>query len=196
MFAQLNRLMVLFALCALLAQPAQAQTPAQAEPGDSLTVKEMHPPFDDIENEGLRLLAKVGAGTASGVIFTIIGFGGLGEVLSDGSYSDDGLGGVGLLLFGAAIGGSIGFPLGVTAVDPYDSWPMVLLAGVIPGAVGIGLLLRGDYETGFEMASVVPAISSLIASELSRQPPQARRVSFGLSPTLNGGLSASATLRF
>ena len=41
-----------------------------------------------------------------------------------------------------------------------------------------------------------PAVGSLIASEAWRNPPQDRPVSFGVSPALSGGLSASATLRF
>ena len=162
---------------------------------DSLTVKKRHPPFDDIEDGGLRFLAKMAAGTVSGIVFTVIGFGGVGEVLSDGSYSDGGLGAAGFFLWGAAIGTSVGFPIGVTSVDPYDSLPMTLLAGVIPGAVGTGLVWAGN-ETGFKVAYVGPVISSLIASELSRKPPQDRRVSFVLSPTINGGFSAVTTLRF
>ena len=54
------RLFLILALCGLLAWPVQAQT----APVDSLTVKEMHPPFDDIESGGLRFLAKVATGDA------------------------------------------------------------------------------------------------------------------------------------
>ena len=41
-----------------------------------------------------------------------------------------------------------------------------------------------------------PIIGSLYGSEKSRKLPQDRRVFFGLAPTLNGGLSAVAQLRF
>ena len=139
----------------------------------------------------VRVPTKVVFGALSGAAFTAIGFG----VIANIDDSSKGLTGPGYLLIGAAIGSSVGFPLGVTAVDPYDSLPMTLLAGVIPGAVGTDLIWD-FHETGFLIAYVAPIICSLIASELWRKPPQSRRVSFALAPTLNGGLSAAATLRF
>ena len=152
-------------------------------------------PFD-IENAGLRLLAKVAAGTVSGGVFTAIGFGGLASI--DNSSSENTHAGISALLTGMLIGSSVGFPLGVTAVDPYDSLPKTLLAGVIPASAGyLVLAANQDREgTGFLLLYVGPIIGSLIASELWRKPPQSRRVSFALAPTLNGGLSAAATLRF
>ena len=155
------------------------------------------------EDGSLRIAKKVATGTALGLVFTVLGYGGVGAVLIDGSYSDDGLDshdglpGIGFLFLDSIIGSSVGFPLGVSSVDPYDSLPKTLLAGVIPGAVEVGLLLMGNSMTeGLWMLSVGPVISSLIASELSRKPPQARRVSVGLVPDPKGGLSAVATLRF
>ena len=146
-------------------------------------------PFDK-ENAGLRLLAKVATGTASGVAFTVIVAGAIANESMGGHF-----------LGGAAIGCSVGFPIGVTAVDPYDSLPKTLLAGVIPGALGIGSVQFRNIQSSdiwfvLGMAYVAPVISSLYASEASRKPPQSRRVSFALAPTLNGGLSAVATLRF
>lgn len=168
------------------------------ESGDSLTVKERHRPFD-IENPGLRLLAKVAAGTISGVAFTGIAVGVQDQIYERSSDPDaNAYRGLGFLLAGAAIGCSVGFPFGVSSVDPYDSLPKTLLVGVIPGAVGFSSLLlnQENEDIAFFFSYVVPVISSPIMSELSRQPPQARRVSFALSPTLNGGLSAVTTLRF
>ena len=153
--------------------------------GNLSYIQSVEHPFD-IEDAGLRLLAKVAAGTASGVVFTVI---------AAGAIANDPRAMGGAFFGGAAIGSSVGFSIGVTKVDPYDSLPMTLLAGVIPGAMGIGLVWA-DNETGFLLLYVGPVIGSLIASELSRKPPQARRVSFALAPTLNGGLSATATLRF
>ena len=244
-------LLLVFALCALVARPAQAQTPAQAESdsllentegvkkhymrpggpptleeekekffrqlrergkpplephtarGDSLVVKEMHRPFD-IENAGLRILAKVAVGTFSGIASTGVVMGVLDRIYEPyGDPDADAYREIGFSLFGAIIGCSAGFPLGISSVDPYDSLPKTLLAGVIPGAVGIGLIWAG-HETGFLIAYVFPVISSLAASESSRQSlsaelkskPQSRRISFVLVPTLNGGLSTVATLRF
>ena len=153
--------------------------------GNLSYIQSVEHPFD-IEDARLRLLAKVAAGTASGVVFTVI---------AAGAIANDPRAMGGAFLGGAAIGSSVGFPIGVTKVDPYDSFPMTLLAGVISGMAGYSLLIAGQ-ESDVAAFLFVPVTSSLIASELSRKPPQARRVSFALAPTLNGGLSATATLRF
>ncbi len=139
------------------------------------------------EDMTLRIAKKVAGGTVFCFAFTVLGLWGSE---GDGYYSDSGLEGAALVLSTAAIGTSVGFPLGVSLVDPYDSLPKTLLAGVIP----IGLWRMG--VSGFWTASIVSVISSLTASELSRKPPQARRVSVGLVPNPKGGLSAIATLRF
>ena len=190
------RLLLIFSLCGLLVQPAQA------EPVDSLTAKEMSPPFD-IENEALRFFAKVAAGTASSVAFTAIGFGVVGHALSDGSYSDDGLEGYGLLFASLYVGNLVGFPLGASKVDPYDSPGKTLLGSGVAGLGGLGILAvaviaRSEAlaHLGVMVSFAAPPIVSIAMSEASRQPPQVHRVSFGLAPTLNGGLSTSATLHF
>ena len=150
--------------------------------------------FDDIENRGLRLLAKIAVGTASGVVFTAMSTFVMATT-QERTGDADAHGTIGSLLAGGAIGCSVGFPWGVSKVDPYDSLPTTLLAGVIPASA----LLRANQQSegiAFLAIYVVPIISSLIASELSRKPPQDRRVSFGLASTLNGGLSAVTMLRF
>ncbi len=171
-----------------------ADSQAQDEPDDSLIVKNMHPP-SDIENKGLRVLAKLGVGTFSGIAFTVLAIGAMDATdTSEEDSSDNTHRGVGLFLLGSLIGSGVGVPLGVTSVDPYDSSSKTLLAGVIPVVVGIGLG-RG----GAEMAYIGPVLSSLIASEISRKPPQGsqkNRVSVRLGPVPNGGLSTSITLRF
>ena len=194
------RLLIVLALCGLLARPVQAQTPVAQE--DSLTAKEMYPPFD-IENEALRFFAKVAAGTASSVVFTAIGFGVVGHALSDGSYSDDGLEGYGLFFASLYVGNLVGFPLGVSTVDPHDSPGKTLLGSGVAGLGGLGLIAiavitRSEAlaHLGVTVSFAAPPIVSIAMSEKSRQPPETRRVSFGLAPTLNGGLSAIATLRF
>ena len=171
--------------------------------GDSLRVKGVHPPSEDIENAGLRLLAKVGAGTGSGIVVTAIAFGGLGQLLVDDSYSDDGLEGVGLFFISLYVGNLIGFPLGVSTVDPHDSHGKTLLGSGMAGLGGLGLAVVGARmrsETlsllGVMASFVAPPIVSIVVSEKSREPPQDRRVSFALSSTPNGGLSAVAQLRF
>ena len=103
---------------------------------------------------------------------------------------------------GMIVGGTVGFPLGVTAVDPYDSLPATLLAGVIPGTVGVILLRFGLVPNptrriaGLWLTYVIPQFSALSVSEGWRNPPEDRRTSFGLAPGPNGGLSAVTTLRF
>ena len=182
-----------------LSHSAVARDSTQADSGvSSLTVNERHRLFD-IENGGLRLLAKVGAGTVSGIAFTALSIPVQAAIYQPSGDPDaDAYRGVAFLLVGAAIGCSVGFPFGVSSVDPYDSLPKTLLAGVIPGAVGFSALLlnQENEDIASFFVYVVPVISSPIVSELWRQPPQARRVSFALSPTLNGGLSAVAQLRF
>ena len=170
----------------------------QAEPVDSLMVKEMLP-SSNIENADLRFLAKIAAGTFSGIVFTGMAMGAMDRIEEPkGDPDADAYRIIGFLLAGGAIGCSVGFPFGVSSVDPYDSLPITLLAGVIPGLAGYSLLRVSQQhdETAFLLMYVVPVINSLIASELWRKPPQDRRVSFGLASTLNGGFSASATLYF
>ena len=149
------------------------------------------------ENSGLRILKKVGVGTFSGTAFTLMAIGVQDKIWELYGYPDSAVfKAASFFLVTGVIGWSVGFPLGVSSVDPYDSLPKTLLAGVIPGAVEIGLLLMSGSGTGFGMGYVAPVISSLIASELSRKPPEARRVSVDLVPNPKGGLSAVATLRF
>ena len=183
-----------------LSHSAAARDSTQADSGvSSLTVNERHRPFD-IENGGLRLLAKVAAGTVSGVALTALSIPFQVSIVEPSGDPDiDAFKGLEILLTGAVIGCSVGFPFGVSLVDPYDSLPKTLLAGVIPGAVGFSYLLLNQDNAGIEaffFLYVAPSIGSLIVSEKSRKPPQAHRVSFALSPTLNGGLSAVAQLRF
>ena len=158
----------------------------QAQTGsvDSLAVKEKRRP-PDIENLGLRLLAKVAVGTVSGA------FTGLGWVVAGGLDPRR-------LLLGAAIGSSVAFPLGASLVDPHDSWPKTLLAGVIPAVAAYSFARISPEHTldALLFVYVVPVIGSLIVSEVSRKPPQDRCFSFGLAPNPASGLSAVAKLHF
>ena len=175
--------LLVLALCALMARPAQAQI--QAEPvaasSDSLSGQPWPERSDWTEAYGtsstdkyteteLRIAKKVAAGTALGVVFGVLG--------AKMAY-EDGL--MGYPLFGVLIGSTVGFPLGVTLVDPYDSFVETMLIGGIVGGI---------------IPVVGPIIGSLYVSEKSRKSLQDRRVSFDLFPTLNGGLSAVAQLRF
>ena len=161
---------------------------------------ERHRPFD-IENRGLRLLTKVAAGTASGAALTAMATSVLAAIDEPSDdHNNNPYGGLDFFIFGALIGSTVGFPIGVSLVDPYDSFVAALMGGVMPGLGGYALIGAGRGSgvsvIGGMVALCGPFIGSLHASEKSRQPPQARRVSFALSPTLNGGLSAVTTLRF
>ena len=153
--------------------------------------------------DALRIAKKMAAGTASGIVFTVLSFGVLGEVLVDDSYSDDGLEAVGLLYVSLYAGNLIGFPLGVSKVDPEDSLGKTLLGSGVTGLGGlcfiaVGTIMQSESLAllGFMASFVAPPIVSIVVSEKSRKSPQARRASFGLTPTLNGGFSAVAQLHF
>ena len=190
-------LLLVLALCALLAQPAQAQAQAEPEAARSDSLSEHMEAYGtggtyEYTETELRITKKVVAGTASGVVFAVLGA---------KAYEDEGFGHI---LVGVLIGSTVGFPLGVTLVDPYDSFAATLMGGIIGGIIPV----------------VGPIIGSLYASEKSRQPPSAEtsassveslrrsassaepskpqdcRVAFILAPTFNGGLSAIARIRF
>ena len=172
---------------------------SQDESGDFSMVKERIRPFD-LENAELRILKKVAIGTFSGIVFTGMAMGVQEKIWEPTGGSDAySFRTISLLLNGLLWGSWVGFPLGVTAVDPYDSLPKTLLAGVIPPVLaGYALAIASEEmeDIGVPLMYVGPIIGSLYASEKWRKPPQDRRVSFGLAPALNGGLSATATLRF
>ena len=153
----------------------------------------------------VRVLTKVVSGTGSYVAFTGIGAILYNIYLYDDEPEepgvDDTFGGMEAFFIGMMVGGTVGFPLGVTAVDPYDSLPATLLAGVIPATVGVILLRFGlDHPmlglTGLSLVYVIPQFSALMVSEGWRKPSEDRRTSFGIAPSPKGGLSAVATLRF
>ena len=155
--------------------------------------KERHRPFD-IEDRGLRLLAKVAAGTASGVALTAVAVGVQAARYQAPYVPASGHEGIAFLIYGALFGGTVGFPIGVSAVDPHDSLVATLMGGVMVGGVGYALVGagRGSWVSviGGAVALCGPFIGSLYASEKSRQLPQDRRGSFGFAPAPNGGLSA------
>lgn len=185
--------LALIGLCALLARPVQA------DPGDSLAVKEIPPPF--IENKEKRIAMKMAAGTfMSAVSAAIIS----GELIRRRDPTpNDTYAGLSAAITGVYYGCLFGFPIGVTAVDLQDSFFKTLLGSITGRMVGVGLREFGKkrgYKTlvhlGLPVLFVGPMFGSIIASEIWRKPPQDRRISFGLAPNLKGGISAVATLRF
>ena len=152
-----------------------------------------------------RILTKTVFGTVSCAAFSVIS----GSLHRNYIYNEeqehpnDPWGGWESASFGLAVGIAVGFPVGVTAVDPADSLPWTLLAGVIPAATGYYLLEFADpNEVSFFwfapaiLSGAAPVILSLAASELWRNPSEDHRTSFSIAPTPKGGLSAVTTLRF
>ncbi|MCE2447608.1 MAG: hypothetical protein J4F35_04215 [Candidatus Latescibacteria bacterium] len=143
---------------------------------------------------GKRFVKKVIAGSLSSAIFSY--------TLVDVQESGANLGGLGTL-GGVLYGHLLGFPIGVSLVDPYDSFFGTLMGGILGEVGGAGLLYLFS-ATGAEVPGELfafallggPAVGSLIASEAWRKPPQNRRISFSLTPNPKGGLSAFAALRF
>ena len=168
---------------------------AQGEPGDTLTVQQRLPPFD----VG-RYSTKIAAGIASGAVFTATTAGLLKVVIEPSGHPDrDAYRTIAALIFGSFIGCSVGFPLGVTLVDPNDSFSKTLHAGIMPGLAGYALLMSDQsHSNGIAalLMYVVPVINSFYASEKWRKPPESRRVSFDLVPTFKVDLSVSAILHF
>ena len=189
--------------------------PAQTAPEDSLMVKE-RPPLFDISDKDLRIFAKAGAGiiTSAATTASFIGVISWASSLDGESRRSDENGGefdgLAILVF-SFFSHMFGSPIGVTLVDPHDSPNETLRWAQIGGwgGLGIGVVVAGIPEPlnrigGFAAIALGPVVGSIYGSEKSRNPlsaepkskPQDRRVSFSLAPTLNGGLSAFATLHF
>ena len=199
------RLLLIFSLCGLLVQPAQA------EPVDSLAV-EAEPVDSYFLNDraitriptklGLGVLTAVGSAGATLITYLMLEeephYLGLGAAV-----------GVGLLF---------GYPLGVYLADPVESsfW-MTYVGGY---GLALGSLILGGRATELsdhraeQIGWVIAMGAPIVASELSRLLPKryrnpnpfkwlfgkfrrpSPRVSFGLVPDFQKSLSARATLRF
>lgn len=191
------RMLIALALCALMAQSAQAalvdSVAVQAEPVDSLITKTQ-------DSSSLRGSVRVGIKVASGTIFGIV----FSSVLASGSGIEGGSG-IGIAAVRQAAFG-LGYPIGVYLVDARESSFWLTLIGGGLGWWGAASLL--DSRNPSEWAAWVTFFGApVLASELSRmdavtggpkRPKQSQALwfSFGLVPQLQRGLSARATLRF
>ena len=203
------RLLLILASCGLLARPAQA------EPVDSLVVEAE--PVDSyfLNNRAItRIPTKAGLGA-----LTAVGTGFLSIIVAQPFIGEEPEGAllpeeVGYFFVGLVVG----YPLGVYLADPVESsfW-MTFVGGY---GLALGSLILGGWATEFsdhraeQIGWVVALGSPIMASELSRLLPKryrnpnpfkwlfgkfrrpSPRVSFGLVPDLQRGLSARATLRF
>ena len=174
----------------------------ETEPAVTSILKEAKKKKED--EAGIRLVKKLTAGGLGGV-----GGAFLGAVIMVGLHQpggdDLGIGRALAALFGMLGGHMVGTAAGVSAVDPQDNFRITLGGSVLGESVALAftdwdILAFTDWEgsANLEVVRVVlgTIVGTTIASELSRKPPAARRVSVGLVPDLKGGLSAIATLRF
>lgn len=167
------RMLIALALCALMAQSAQAQ----AGSGDSLTV----------ESSTIRVAKKLGVGVLGGSFGTLVVF-----IIGENSNPDP----IASVAAGpriALLGYTFGSPLGVSWVDSRDKG-ILTWAGSMAGWFVGRMALESDTSWPF-----APLIGATIGSELWRKSPQDSqnsRVSVSLGPVLNGSLSAVVELRF
>lgn len=172
-------------------------------PVDSLEVKD--------EKADIRIGKKLAYGALSGLGVGAVG-GAMGFALGyeDCSNCGDNPGGcdfcgMGTLLgslFIGSIGYSIGTAVGVSRVDPYDSYIMSLGGSVVGFIGGLGLTSASSGML-WPFLLVCPVVGATLASEWSRSlnladkpPPKPPRLFMNLVPDTRGHLSAIATLRF
>ena len=187
-------------------------SPAQAEPvvarSDSLSeqmeamVKRYYKKADN--RDAPRISKKLIAGGLGGVGLGLVGAAiAVSEYEYQSNAGDDGIGGFFSPFFGFWGGNIAGTAIGVSAVDPQDNFLITLAGSALLGAGVPYAIAIISVETNSDGDNLIilsgllgPIIGATIASELSRKPPQDRRVSVGLVPNPKGGLSAIATLRF
>ena len=139
---------------------------------------------------GKRIVSKLFFGAALGGVSAFSGVG-IGTAIEN-CPEDDWCG-------GGALGGTFGLiagtAYGVSRIDPHDRFFFPLLGSLMGLGAGIWLTANGEGEL-WPSIFVGPVAFATMMSELSRKPPQTRRISVGLVPNSNGNLSAVATLRF
>ena len=138
-----------------------------------------------------RIAAKLGSGAGAGVSAGLVAAG-LMLILAQAS-PEPGMPVV-YAAIAVGIGYVIGVPVGVSRVDPHDRFIASLAGSLIGGGVGYHMTRR-KYEL-WPSCLLFPLVGAATMSELTRKPPEARRISVGLAPGPKGSISALATLRF
>ena len=181
-------------------------------PGNSLMVQEMNPPLD-IENkvdnrDSLRIGKKIAAGVLGGVAGGFVGAA-IARNMERRAWSEPEPGtdpsasyAIGALVAnikGFCIGSMFGAVISMSLVDRQDNLRITFghsLTGSVVGLLGGIGLTTASKGALWPSLFVGPVALATAWSERSRKRPESRRVSFGLVPTPQGGLSAIATLRF
>ena len=169
---------------------------------------------DDLEKSredtgsGKRITRKLISGALVGSVVggtgAIAGLG-LGLVIEgcpddcrEGACDLCGIGAALTALFGGTVGYLVGTTIGVSGFDLHDQF-IASLGGSVVGLIGGIGLTSASPGVLWPSLLVGPVVGATLASELWRKPPQDShnsRVSVGLGPAPNGGLSAVAQLRF
>ena len=154
-----------------------------------------------------RIARKLGAGALGGcLVGSLVGVV-AGSVAADEGEGDDGILEMDALttLFFGTMGYTVGAAVGVSWRDPQDGFVPTMAgsgAGLVAGAVMIGRINLNAYASLNESLRelwtlyALPVVFATFASEWSRDLPEDRRLSLGLSPTPGRGWSAAAALRF
>ena len=160
------------------------------------------------EDEGVRILRKLGIGLLGGVFgaYAGLGVGGiLGARQCSGSEEPFCVPGSAFLVGTAGL--ALGTAAGVSLSDPRARY-VPALGGSVAGLVGIcGALVGYDTLSGdidpldsWELYAAAvfgtPVVVATLASEWFRDPPEDGSLSLRLSPTRGRGFSATADLRF
>ena len=141
-----------------------------------------------------RIVKKLGAGALWGALSGLLLEGVLIGSNRNGG-NDFGLS----FVFGQLLGYTFVTPIGVSRIDQHDHYISALIGSVM----GVILLTRViEIDSAVDKRSDMwpllasSVIGATIMSELSRHVPASSRLSLGVAPDFQGGLSAVATLRF
>ena len=183
---------------------AEAKAEASAREDSVLVPGSASVAVEGRAERGFRVLRKVRNGALSGVLG---GFAGMaaGVVLgaedcgsSDGDDPWCGSGAfLGALLLGTT-GYTVGAAVGVSWEDPHDRFILALAgsaAGVVAGWALVGDPFYVEHLGEFWPLFAAPAVFATLVSELTRNPPEDRRLALRLSPHPGGGFAVAA-LRF
>ena len=144
---------------------------------------------------GRRIAIKLASGAFWGSFGGYVGVSGAISLFHPGCDEDGAFCGEAYLLsvlFFGSVGVTFGTAVGITQVDSYDRFGMVLIGSTVGTGVG---WLTWKHTYGLSLLAC-PVLFAVTMSEKSRKPPESSRFSVGLIPTPGGGLSTTATLRF